>query len=201
MVRAIALFALPHRHSRPDYHTTLLNHLMTTMLGVHPCAYEQWIVDEEDDIEDDYAYSYADGYPNNHLGRRFGPFVAGSLPITPVRELNVDALLLDAPIDMPSDLPPLPETSLAFHSTDLSKYFYGYDEDLNPLFDPQRDGLLEGDFVIDEISMWDSLRDASAWGVMLFLVLVSACLLVWAAFINACCSMRYAGDCVGHAHP
>lgn len=54
-------------------------------------------------------------------------------------------------------------------------------------------GLVDG-LVVQEVGFWDSLRGVSAWGVMLFLVLVAACLLVWVSFISSCFAMRYVGD-------
>lgn len=150
------------------------------MLGVHPCAYEQWVTEDDHDV-DNYVYSYTDdSYPID-MGRRFGPFVAGSLPINPIRELHVSQ-------PMPSDMPPMHDTEMMdrYHAMVSTNHFY------DEMYEQPMDLLLEeDDFVIDEISLWDTLRDTSAWGVMLFLVLVAACLLVWAAFISTCCSMRY----------
>lgn len=186
---------------RSDYHNSLLNHLVTTVLGVHPCAYEQWVTEEHDDTEDDYTYSYSDdGYPTD-MGRRFGPFVAGSLPANPIRELRLNEMPVDLPMDMPSDLPPLPEGVMLDSVPDFYRAKLQDDNQMyyDDMFDPQQppvDLLDDDDFVIEEISLWDSLRDASAWGVMLFLVLVAACVLVWTAFISTCCSMRYGAHMV-----
>lgn len=56
------------------------------MLGVHPCSYETWVHEVVLDEDDEYAYGdnlalYSSEYSYDTLGRRFGPFVAGSLPI------------------------------------------------------------------------------------------------------------------------
>ncbi len=56
------------------------------MLGVHPCSYETWVQEVVIEDEDEYAYGdnlalYSSEYSYDTLGRRFGPFVAGSLPI------------------------------------------------------------------------------------------------------------------------
>ncbi len=81
----------------------------------------------------------------------------------------------------------------ALNNVDLVRYFAATNN--NIALPRQLDaGLVDG-LVVEEVGFWDSLRGVSAWGVMLFLVLVAACLLVWASFISSCFAMRYVFDC------